>query len=663
MQKIYLVGWQVLTGTALAKMKDDGLPVVDELPVHLPSNQTALEVVRADDVTMIAFVAFSSVCILATIVGNVLVVLSIFTYRPLRGVQNYYIVSLACADLAVAIFVMPFNVADSVAGHWQFGAVFCNMWLTFDILMCTASILNLCAIAGDRFFAIHDPINYAQKRTLRRVLSVIVIVWTASAVISIPPLFGWNNSSPNSSSLYDEINRSCQLTDEPGFVLYSASGSFYIPLVIMAFLYAKIYRATRERLRKRSSASSVQLKSERRRTRNLGDSPNPEALPSPNHNGSIQLVKMCNDRAEKINGGPENVNGGAEKNVEGFGKPLEGGKGVDDKDRTAKEQTRGENRGTGTSFSDPKERLKPNGGAVTAGSIRHSASDSIYKRACDSIKSDNNIAANSSDTAHRSPEPQRGNNCGTGVGTHNTHNGNAAFGDCKGNVGDVKEAAANGNDTLEDGSNKAETQTKGETLRLSGDDALDLPVTEPQWSNGSATKKTRNKRTKNSLKISSSMPRRCSRPLVIVSIMNRPTRAQSENWTKAETHLRPTLPSRSFRFTTQSSSPDSVTGNSRLSQILENRQKISLSKERRAARTMAIVMGAFVLCWLPFFLMYVIFPFCESCRATTDRRVKNFIVWLGYINSALNPVIYTVFNIDFRRAFKSLLQGNCRIIS
>ena len=40
-----------------------------------------------------------------------------------------------------------------------FGSTFCKMWLTFDVLCCTASILNLCAIALDRFYALHDPIG------------------------------------------------------------------------------------------------------------------------------------------------------------------------------------------------------------------------------------------------------------------------------------------------------------------------------------------------------------------------------------------------------------------------------------------------------------------------------------------------------------------------
>ena len=93
----------------------------------------------------------------------------------------------------------------------------------------------------------------------------------------------------------------------------------------------------------------------------------------------------------------------------------------------------------------------------------------------------------------------------------------------------------------------------------------------------------------------------------------------------------------------------------------EKKQHISLSKERRAVQTMAIIMGVFVICWLPFFLVYVIFAFCEPC-AQTDKRVSNTFTWLGYMNSALNPVIYTIFNFDFQRAFKRLLQGQCKRI-
>lgn len=66
------------------------------------------------------------------------------TYRPLRGVQNFYIVSLAVADLAVALLVMPFNVANYILdARWAFGVVVCHVWLTADILTCILDVTVL----------------------------------------------------------------------------------------------------------------------------------------------------------------------------------------------------------------------------------------------------------------------------------------------------------------------------------------------------------------------------------------------------------------------------------------------------------------------------------------------------------------------------------------
>lgn len=193
-----------------------------------------------------------SLIIIVTIVGNILVILSVFTYKPLRIVQNFFIVSLAVADLTVAILVLPFNVAYSIRGRWDFGIHMCKMWLTSDVLCCTASILNLCAIALDRFWAITDPINYAQKRTVERVLILILGVWVLSLVISSPPLIGWNDWP-------DHFDRDtpCMLTQNQGYVIYSSLGSFFIPLIIMTIVYIEIYVATRRRLRERAQASKI----------------------------------------------------------------------------------------------------------------------------------------------------------------------------------------------------------------------------------------------------------------------------------------------------------------------------------------------------------------------------------------------------------------------
>jgi hypothetical protein len=92
---------------------------------------------------------------------------------------------------------------------------------------------------------------------------------------------------------------------------------------------------------------------------------------------------------------------------------------------------------------------------------------------------------------------------------------------------------------------------------------------------------------------------------------------------------------------------------------LKERQKISLTRERRAARTMGIIMGAFTVCWMPFFVLYLLQSFHLFLESP---RLFEFVTWLGYVNSALNPIIYTIFNLDFRKSFERLLSKcfSCR---
>lgn len=99
--------------------------------------------------------------------------------------------------------------------------------------------------------------------------------------------------------------------------------------------------------------------------------------------------------------------------------------------------------------------------------------------------------------------------------------------------------------------------------------------------------------------------------------------------------------------------PETDKRQSSVYQFIEEKQKISLSKERRAARTLGIIMGVFILSWVPFFLLYIIQPFCQTC-CPSDQLI-DFLTWLGYSNSMVNPFIYTIFNLDFRRAFRRRL--------
>lgn len=76
-------------------------------------------------------------------------------------------------------------------------------------------------------------------------------------------------------------------------------------------------------------------------------------------------------------------------------------------------------------------------------------------------------------------------------------------------------------------------------------------------------------------------------------------------------------------------------------------------RERRATKRMAMIMACFCFCWWPFLFMYTIRSFCKSC--SLDMHFQAAIIWLGYANSSLNPILYTIFNDDFRKAFHKIV--------
>ena len=136
-------------------------------------------------------------------------------------------------------------------GRWLLGVFVCQLFTTADILLCTASILNLCAIAIDRYCAITYPITYAQRRTPRFVCLIILLVWIVSGLISVPPLIGYNDWS--SQTLKDH----CELTSDRAFVVFSASGSFFLPLLVMIVVYLKIFLSARKRIRTNRGRSAL----------------------------------------------------------------------------------------------------------------------------------------------------------------------------------------------------------------------------------------------------------------------------------------------------------------------------------------------------------------------------------------------------------------------
>ncbi|XP_064484806.1 tyramine/octopamine receptor-like isoform X2 [Ornithodoros turicata] len=408
--------------------------------------------------------------ILITVIGNTLVVAAVATTRRLRTVTNFFVVSLAVSDLLVGFLVMPLAVMKEVIGEWLFGRIVCDLWVSLDVMLCTASILNLCCISLDRYFAITHPLAYAVKRSGRLALLMVAVAWILSAAITCPPMFGWREDSRQNST-------DCSYNMNQGYVIYSACGSFFIPATIMVYVYWRIFAVARKR-------ETVLLQESSRR-----DNPSePEE---------------CDD-------------GGTVKD------------------------------------SSLSVSLGPTAPPLTAGSSQRQA-----------------VIALSTGTEKAAPI-------------------NSVFR----NSNKLHQASIVVSDPLP--SCPARLPARA--------------ASPPEW---------------NSTNSSKGKPLRRTKSMRLSRFSGNTMSQKAQHWRRREGY-----------------------------------ERAAFQRERRVAKSLALVVGGFVICWLPFFTAYVIEPFCDACSLPTVA--SSCLVWLGWINSTINPLIYALNNSDFREAFLRLTINKCR---
>ena len=141
--------------------------------------------------TVVSLAIIMTAMMIVIVVGNLLVVIAIATENNLANVQNWFIASLAVADMLIGLVIMPFSLSKELMGYWMFGIIWCEVHAASDVFLCTASILNICLISLDRYWSITRAIDYLNSRTPTMVGTLIVAVWALSGLVSIPPLLGW----------------------------------------------------------------------------------------------------------------------------------------------------------------------------------------------------------------------------------------------------------------------------------------------------------------------------------------------------------------------------------------------------------------------------------------------------------------------------------------
>uniref|UniRef100_A0A1B0DQ67 G-protein coupled receptors family 1 profile domain-containing protein n=1 Tax=Phlebotomus papatasi TaxID=29031 RepID=A0A1B0DQ67_PHLPP len=179
---------------------------------------------------------FIMLIILGAVLGNALVIISVRRNRKLRVITNYFVVSLAMADMLVALCAMTFNASVELSGRWLFGAFM--------------------------YYAIVRPLEYPLNMTHRTVFLMLANVWLLPALISFIPIFlGWYTTAAQLKEMEAKPDE-CVFVVNKTYAIISSSVSFWIPGVVMITMYCRIYReAVRQRKALSRTSSNILLNS------------------------------------------------------------------------------------------------------------------------------------------------------------------------------------------------------------------------------------------------------------------------------------------------------------------------------------------------------------------------------------------------------------------
>lgn len=548
---------------------------------------------------------------------------------------------------------------------WLFGDYLCSVWLAVDVWMCTASILNLCAISLDRYLAVTRPVQYPSLMTSFRAKVLVVIVWVLSFVICLPPLVGWRDTHspadqastapvrdhqpfllhngttgggrpqtppPPQDSLPTSCPWICELPNNKWYVVYSALGSFYIPMFVMLFFYWRIYKAAVHTTRAinqgfrtmRSRRTFGNRFDEQRLTlrihRGRGSSLKHAASPSPGvaatngaggGGGSPDVNRPPNSRRTSVRrSNHERIKisvsypssdcisaasaAAAVATVTTVtATPVQDANGNSPPETLSQKSRSSFSSTTSPTSSSPlyavhytvAETYQHQRAATVRSSVEHPSACQL-RVAGGSRKEHRRCSAGDTASPHSRLLLQTSSS-GGGDHHHHHHHHLQQGGGCGGTVGGrpVSCSVASVKDQLSPSPSYDESTGGGGTGSSGGDVGLG------RGGLGSTGSKS---------KFASKM----------MGGGKRNIKAQVKR----------------FRM------------------------------ETKAAKTLGIIVGGFILCWLPFFTMYLVRAFCPTCIQPTLFSV---MFWLGYCNSAINPMIYALFSKDFRFAFKRIICRWC----
>ncbi|XP_068812055.1 histamine H3 receptor isoform X2 [Struthio camelus] len=190
--------------------------------------------------------ALMGLLVLATVLGNALVILAFVVDRSLRTQGNFFFLNLAVADLLVGAFCIPLYIPYVLTGEWRLGRGLCKLWLVVDYLVCTASVFNIVLISFDRFISVTRAVSYrAQKGMTRNAVLKMITVWIAAFLLYGPAILSWEHVAQK--SILPEGECHAEFFYNWYFLMIASTIEFFTPFITVTYFNLRIYLNIRKR--------------------------------------------------------------------------------------------------------------------------------------------------------------------------------------------------------------------------------------------------------------------------------------------------------------------------------------------------------------------------------------------------------------------------------